>query len=808
MRRLLAAVLLLGVSVAHSLPAAAQTPDDDYYYPYAEPESRPEEPIADSALFYRAVRSAGDLYAVESAWRLPRVTIRRGGTPYEADGATLFGIATPSRYFRSLRLLGADELRVAPLAATDEGLGSTGSGRLFRLTEAEPLRRGRLAANYAVEGYRFGLQGATDRSWRNGWRLAAALDARTGRDARIDGVFTHALTTALRLTYRHEAGLEWTTFAALPLSMRGLHDASTEEAFRLTGDRYYNPSWGFQAGKVRNARVRREVLPYVVTSLGLPLGASTRVRLSVGMEAGIRRQSALDWFDARTPLPDNYRNMPSWTGDLETEEVWRAPDPRYTQIAWDELIVRNRLADGAAIYALEDRVERRMNLTACALFTTRFGSVTFDYGVRGALHGSRYYKEMRDLLGAQYLIDIDRFVIDDDTYSNRYQNDLRNPSRTIREGDRFAYDYALAAMQASAWLRAEHRSDRLQVGIGAELGTDRRWREGFYEKELFPAGGSYGRSRRIEASPYTFKADIGWSFSPRSAVEAVVTAGAAPQQTADLFIQPLYNNRTVDAPCLERFYGARAQFRHTGEQFDLQLAASATRRSNGIRTQRYYDDLAAAYCDMTVAGLETTAYTVEAAAVWRLARRWTLSATAAWCLVRYTSDAEVTVVTDTDNTTIDLRAVSRLRDCRPGSVPQFTATAALHYYGPHGWSLRLSAGVAADRRVEAAPLRRTDRVARQGTTPESFAAFTVQERLPDAFTLDAALFKTFYLERSQIYLQLALRNLTGSETPAYGYESLRTQRIGTGSNTLRRPQATRYRYAYPQAVTLTAGWRF
>ena len=805
MRRLLFALLLLGVPLLQPESAAAQTPDDDYY-PYAEPESRFEEPTADSALFYRAIRSAGDLYALESRRRLPRVELHRGGEREGTDRATLFGIATPSRYVRSLRLLGAEEQHTAPLSATDDGLGTTEARQTLRLTEAEPLRPAYLAVQHAVEGYRFGLQGAFDRSWRNGWRMAAALEARTGRDARIEGVFTQALTAALRLTRRTEAGSEWTTFVALPLSMRGLHDASTEEAFRLTGDPYYNPAWGFQAGKVRNARVRREVLPYAVSSFGMPLGASTTLRLSAGMEAGIRRQSALDWFDARTPLPDNYRNMPSFTGDRETDEVWRAADPRYTQIAWDELIARNRLADGAAIYALEDRVERRTNLSACARFTTRFGTVTFDYGVRGLLNRSRYYKQMRDLLGAHYLIDVDRFVIDDDTYANRYQNDLRNPSRTIREGDRFAYDYALSATQAAAWLRAEHHSDRLQAGVGVELGSDRRWREGFYEKELFPAGGSYGRSRRIETTPYTLKADIGWSFSPRSALEAVVTAGAAPQQTADLFIQPLYNNRTVEDPRLERFCGARVQFRHTGERIDLQLAAGATRRSDGLHTQRYYDDLAAAYCDMTVAGLETTAYTLEAAAVWRMARRWTLSATAAWCLARYTSDAEVTVVTDTDNSTIDLRAVSRLRDCRPGGVPQFAATAALRYYGPHGWSLRLSAGLAADRRVEATPLRRTDRVARQSVTPESFAAFTVQERLPDAFTLDASLAKTFYLERSQLYLQLSLYNLTGGETPAYGYESLRSQRVGTG--TIRMPQATRYRYATPRTMTLTAGWRF
>lgn len=75
------------------------------------------------------------------------------------------------------------------------------------------------------------------------------------------------------------------------------------------------------------------------------------------------------------------------------------------------------------------------------------------------------------------------------------------------------------------------------------------------------------------------------------------------------------------------------------------------------------------------------------------------------------------------------------------------------------------------------PLRRTDRIAGQGgITREFFDAFTRQERLPDAFTLDAALFKSFRFERSRLTASLMLRNLTGEADTVYGgYESLRVR---------------------------------
>ena len=83
-----------------------------------------------------------------------------------------------------------------------------------------------------------------------------------------------------------------------------------------------------------------------------------------------------------------------------------------------------------------------------------------------------------------------------------------------------------------------------------------------------------------------------------------------------------------------------------------------------------------------------------------------------------------------------------------------------------------------------------------------------QERLPDAFTLDASLFKSIRFERSELWVMLSVRNLTGDEAPAYGYESLRTQRAGRGETALRMPQANRYLYAAPRSWMLSVGWRF
>ena len=793
-----------------SLQAAAQSPDDEYY-PYAEREERREVLTTDSAIFYRAVQGVSDLYGDHTDFNLPQVAHKRRGLDYRAARTSLSGVDLPYRYFSLLRLLGAGEERYAGLAVAPGEWGPAGGVRLFRFPEGEPLQPYLASVRFTDRNYLFGAKVAAAKTLGDGWSLSAAADARTGRDMHVEGVFTNALTAGLRLAKRFGEGHELALLCIVPPSTRGTRLSSSEEAFSLTGDRLYNPAWGFQDGRVRNSRVRRETIPLAVVTYEVPLSPATSLTAAFGAEAGVSKYSMLDWYDARTPMPDNYRYLPSYAGDRETELAWRSNDTRYTQVDWDELIRRNRMAAGHAVYALEDRAERLCNLSANALLTTDVdGRLTLRYGVALRRENTRSYRQMRDLLGAEYITDIDRFLVDDDTYSNLLQNDLRHPDRTIREGDRFGYDYTLTARTALIHAQADYRADRFRADLSAELGSGAVSRRGHYEKELFPGAQSYGRSRVMRFTPYAFRALAGWAFTPRCYLEAAVQADARMPEAENLFFQPLYNNRTVDNPVPERTYAAELGWRFAGPVLDLQTTVFAVLTLDGTETRRYYDDMASVYCDMAVTGIGRLSYGIEAAADIRLSYRWRLSLAASAGRYKYARDPVVTVLSDVDNSAVDLRAVSRMGGCETGGAPQLTATAELAWFGSRGWGCRASAGYAGRRYVEPMALRRTDRIAGQGgITREAFEAFTRQERLADAFTLDASLFKSFYFDRSRLTAALMLRNLLGdADTPYGGYESLRVRRIRPGDDTLYTPHATRCTYAWPRSFYLTISYRF
>ena len=245
--------------------AAAQYPGDEYY-PYAEREERRELLTTDSTLFYRAVQSSSDLYGLRTGFNLPQVALRRRGLDYTLERTSLMGVAVSYRYLAALRLLGAEEQRYAGLAAAPGEPAAAGGMRAFRFSDGQPLQPFLASVRFTDRNYLVGAKAAVSASPGDGWRISAALDARSGRDMHVEGVFTNAVTAGLRLARRFGEGHELSVLCIVPPSVRGTRLSSSEEAFTLTGDRLYNPAWGWQDGRVRNSRVRRETVPLALAA--------------------------------------------------------------------------------------------------------------------------------------------------------------------------------------------------------------------------------------------------------------------------------------------------------------------------------------------------------------------------------------------------------------------------------------------------------------------------------------------------------------------------------------------------------------
>ena len=795
------------------LTASAQEVDDYSQYKIDDELQQMEPITTDTLLFYRALHSYGDLYEEVTAYRFSFAENARRGFYFTEREATLDGVALRHSNISLLRRLGLSERSYAGLAHSSENLSGMAGEDEFSTMDGVPVEGRNVSVFFSGRGYLGGIRATRHWMMRRGWSMSAYAALKGGDDLYVNGVYNNAIDVALRVTKSYDSGATLSFVALESDGERGLRSGSTEEAFTLTGDKLYNPSWGRQQGKVRNSRVRKESVPFAMASLSVPIGNNTQMNIAVGGDYGLRSYSTLGWYDAMTPRPDNYRYLPSYFSAkdvaAEVEDRWRSGDERYTQIDWVELYAQNRMSADGAVYAMDKRVERIARVEAVAHFQTELGqNLTVGYGVRGRYNSSRNYKQMADLLGATHLLDMDYYLMDDDTFSNRLQNDLRNPDRNVAVGDRFSYDYALVERGVEANASLKYLASRWRFDVGMAVGATQQYRHGYFEKEIFAGEKSYGRSGVVNFAPYTVKASLGYSLSARHNIDFGAMIAEVAPDVEDMFLNPQYNNRMVDNPVAERHLAAELNYRFNFPDVRLLLSAYFTRTENERDVFRAYDDLSATYCDVDVAEMGITRYGVEASSEIRLSRTLRGSLSAAAGRYIYSDNPVVTHYADADNRVISSRSQSFMNDCFVGGAPMISGSAEITYLN-RGWVASIGAQALALRYVDASPIRRTERVARQASASEEiYREFMSQNRLNDAVTVDASLSRWFNIGASRLSLTLSVRNLLGNRNIVYGgYESSRIRNYMSGAQRIYAPQDDVLTYAYPRTYYVVLSWK-
>ena len=668
--------------------------------------------------------------------------------------------------------------------------------------------------------------------FKNDWSIATNLTARTGRDLHIEGMFGNSLEFNIIANKRWSDKYSLSMAIFAKPTMRSSRLASTAEAFRLTGNNLYNPAWGYQNGKIRNARIRREFLPTAFIGYEGKVGERTRVNLTAALTAGVERYSSLDWFDASTPSPDNYHYMPSYFNDEEdvfhvVESAWTNNNARYTQIDFDRLIAINRVNNGNAKYAISDRVQRTVRAALRGGVTTTLEKGSISYGFEATTANYRNYKQMSDLLGAKYIIDLDYFLLDDSTYGNSLQNNLATPNRHIAEGDRFGYDYAIRRHDISAYATYRYSTERLNLDIAAKVGYCDISRRGFYRKELF-ADSSFGESRHLKFSPYSLRIKAGYLIADNHFVNATIATETTPCDEEDLFLQSQYNNRTIANPEMQSAYNGEVRYTYQKLNFAVSTTLFLSAELNDTQVRHLYDDLYGEYADIVNSRINTLCYGLEAEAEYRFADHFRAMAAISLGRYKYASNSLITIYTDTANILLADHIESKTKGLSLGNTPQAAITAGLSYYSK-GWWISVNANYAGLRYIEPSAVMRTERVLAMAISPEERRELYEQERLRDAFTIDLSLSKSLYLSRlskkiysstatprfedkhprSRLIFRLGVRNLLGSTDIVYNaYESSRLQRHKLAGEYIYNRQASRYMYAYPRTFYASATFAF
>ena len=518
---------------------------------------------------------------------------------------------------------------------------SVRTGWRFSALTNSALYRLRLMATYA--------SGELD----NGWSYAFNVSARIGGNDWVKGLYyrSFAYYAGVEKKFGDVHRLSLVTFATP--GQRGAQNASTQEVYDLMGDNMYNSNWGYQNGKVRNARVRKTFEPVTLLKYTMTPNDDIEMNATLLWRTGKNGYTAMDWYDANDPRPDYYRNLPSYFymededyGRLDRERyywaeyAWKKQMPEYTHINWDRLYNVNMSSydEAGALRSKYIQEERRVDQNDLNLsVNTKWRQsryFTLTGGVNLKWNKTEYYKKVADLLGGEYYVDIDNFAEQDFASTpSMIQNDLdyyleHGQARTLRQGDKYGYDYYANVINGNLWANGALTFGAFKANVALEGGYNTFWRTGLVRKGLFAgldADGkeivvdgkvltsydkdgnvisSLGNSERPEFFTYSAKLALQYQFAGGHRVYANGGYFNEAPTFSQSFISPRTRNSLVPNLTTVKTATADINYQYSNNGYDVRVTGFWTKIMDQTDMMSFYDDSRNSFTNFAMTGID------------------------------------------------------------------------------------------------------------------------------------------------------------------------------------------------------------
>ena len=709
------------------------------------------------------------------------------------------------------------------------GIGSI-SGTTNINTRPSQMRKGFRAS--LVNGnstYRFrGMVTYASGPQDNGWSYALSVSTRQGGNSYVHGVYYNAFGyfAAIEKQFNEQHRLTLTVLGAP--TERGTQQASTQEAYDLVGNNYYNPNWGWQSGKRRNARVRNYHEPIAMLNYTFDINDRSQLNVATSVRFGQNGYSALTWYAGPDPRPDYYRYLPSYSDGTTygawLDEAWRANTDNIRHINWGQLYDINRNQEENATYGpgrrsinmIEERHTDQLDWNLYTQFSHTFRNYSkINGGVNLRRNRTEYYSEVKDLLGGDYWVDVDKFAERDMGGLNPipYQNDMEyyekyGHARAAKEGDKYGYDYYGNVLNAKAWIQYGMNFGNLGINLGGEIGSASLWRHGLWKKGLFPDN-SLGDSEKLNYLTYKAKANFSYKFSAAHSIEANIMYMQDAPAFQSAFVSPRTRNSVTPGLSAEKVFGVDGSYNLRLGELRARVSGYYTKFMDQNKVLSYYDDVEATFSNFAMSGIDKRHFGVEIAASIPLDAGFYLNGALSWG--QYTYDSNPNYVQIQDNSgEIKNEGKVYWKNFRVESTPQKAMNIGLSYRGRKNIYASLDLNYYSNMYISMSPLYRTDAVLTPGMDKEDIANLRSQEKFNSAYVMNASIGKNWFIKRQYtLGFNLELKNiLNDQDIKTGGYEQVRLLKNKDTSEQTYQPFDSKYFYMFGSTYYLNLYFRF
>ena len=688
----------------------------------------------------------------------------------------------------------------------NSGFGMSGMGgsnnynfRASQMASGNKLTLSGANRSYNVRAmYSFGTGIST-----KGWSVAGSIGYRWAERGYIKGTFYNSLSYFLGVEKKinDQHSVSFTTWGNP--TERASQGASTDEAYWLANSNFYNPYWGYQNGKVRNSRVVNDFAPSAVFTWDFKILDDMKLTTSVFGKYSMYKSTKLNYNNAENPHPDYWKQMPSSYYDVwnpkntantaQAYEDWNTAYGYWTdceenrQIKWDQLYYANTQANAQgvdALYYIQAKHNDNLNLAISSMLNTQLGKkTTWNIGFNAATNKGMHYQTMEDMLGATAFHNINTYALG--TYpasSPSIQYDLNNPNRSIREGDRFGYDYNILVNKATAWTNLSATVGNFSLGIAGRVTGTQMQRDGKMRNGL-AASNSYGKSARADFLDGGAKAGITWNAGYGNTLKIGGGYEWRAPMASTAFAAPEINNDFVTNLKNEQVLSSEFSYMYQGSWAHINLSGYYSRIKDGTEWQNFYFDDINSFSYVSMTGIEKEYYGVELGARFKLASFLDLNAIGTVSEAKYTNNADVCYMNSTSG--VYNRDVVMNKDMRESGTPLTALSAGLSYHAG-GWYIDVNGNYYDRIYLSWSPcLRYVGTLKTMGvwenTTVDVNGNTITTTDIPDqakgkgGFMLDASIGKNIRLKHGSISINLMLTNILNNiKLVTGGYEQSRS----------------------------------
>ncbi len=739
------------------------------------------------------------------------------------------------------------------LAPTNHGFGLFGGNTNIN-TKADSYRKGtKLVYSMSNRSYRNRTMithstGMMD----NGWALTVSGSKRWGDEGYIDGTsydaYGYFLSALKKINKKHSIGL--TVFGAP--SKRGGSGASVQAAYDIVGSNYYNPNWGWQDSKKRNAKMQKSHTPVAILKHYWELNSKTKIETSLVYMNGESGRTALNWIDAADPRPDYYRNFsiyPANANNTQVDEDFK----NNSQLNWDGMYKANQYnnpdyidADGKnhgkhARYMLEDRRRDVEQIIADVNIRHELNkNIQLVGGANYNSYTAHTYTLVDDLMGADFIYNIDKFatrqdpklILADQKRIDRVQNDYdyfleHGEAQKLKEGDVYGHDYEAHVDKISGFAQANFSYDKFDYYASLGLVQTTMWRDSKVKKGLF-MDNSFGKSEKLNYFNYAAKAGVTYKKDGKNYFSANAGYMTKAPTFRNVFLSPRTRHTSLKDKGQntdEKIITADLGYAYRSPNFKLKANAYYTKFQDQIKTMGFYHDESRTFVNSIQSGVDKTHMGIEIGFDYKLLDELSLIGAIAVGEHKYDSRPLLTMIADNEDKPVQDAVPVYVTDFKETGYPQQAYTVGLKYSSDKYWWVGVNANYYREMYLSYNPLRRTkaafdrykdvtdysDDIDPKDLFTNLLNKVTDQTKLDDQFTLDLNIGKSWRIDyKYYININLSVSNiLDNTDFITGGYEQ---SRIKTDSKYESRYDISQFPpklyYAYGRNFFLNMSFRF